>query len=124
MIVLAPISVGELVDKVTILLIKQSKLTDESKLANVRRELDELLAIADTLVIPDISDLTRQLQQVNTDLWAIEDYKRAMERDQNFGDGFINAARQVYMKNDLRAKIKREINQLCGSDIVEEKSYE
>lgn len=123
MIVLAPISVGELVDKITILLIKQSKITDEDKLYNVNKELNELLNIADSLTIPDIGELTVQLKQVNEELWSIEDGKRACERISQFDHHFVELARQVYIKNDLRAKLKREINQLCGSDIVEEKSY-
>jgi Family of unknown function (DUF6165) len=123
MIVLAPISVGELIDKITILQIKQIKITDEAKLENVRRELGELLAIFDTLTIPDVTESTDQLRQVNTELWDIEDGKRACEKSQTFGDDFVQLARQVYIKNDLRARLKRDINQICGSTIVEEKSY-
>jgi hypothetical protein len=123
MIVLAPISVGELIDKITILQIKQIKITDEAKLENVRRELSELLAIFDTLTIPNVTESTDQLRQVNTELWDIEDGKRACEKSQTFGDDFVQLARQVYIKNDLRARLKRDINQICGSTIVEEKSY-
>jgi hypothetical protein len=123
MIVLAPISVGELIDKITILQIKQIKITDEAKLENVRRELSELSAIFDTLTIPDVTESTDQLRQVNTELWDIEDGKRACEKSQTFGDDFVQLARQVYIKNDLRAQLKRDINQICGSTIVEEKSY-
>ena len=123
MIVLAPISVGELIDKITILQIKQIKITDEAKLENVRRELSELLAIFDTLTIPNVTESTDQLRQVNTQLWDIEDGKRACEKSQTFGDDFVQLARQVYIKNDLRARLKRDINQICGSTIVEEKSY-
>jgi hypothetical protein len=64
-----------------------------------------------------------ELKDINQQLWHIEDFKRSCERTQNFGADFIEAARNVYLKNDLRAKIKREINQLCGSTIVEEKSH-
>jgi hypothetical protein len=123
MIVLAPISVGELLDKITILQIKQMAIDDRSKLANVNKELGELLSIFDNLTIPDVSELTTQLKQVNTELWDIEDNKRAHEHQQLFDNDFVQLARQVYIKNDLRAGIKRKINQLCGSDIVEEKSY-
>jgi len=123
MIVLAPISVGELIDKITILQIKQIKITDEAKLENVRRELAELLAIFDTLTIPNVTESTDHLRQVNTELWDIEDGKRACEKSHTFGDDFVQLARQVYIKNDLRARLKRDINQICGSTIVEEKSY-
>jgi len=124
MIVYAPISVGELIDKITILRIKAILIKDESKLKNIDKEMYELETILSELKIDvDLSTLEAQLEAVNLELWHIEDYKRAMEKDQNFGEGFINAARQVYLKNDLRAKIKRNINELVGSDIVEEKSY-
>jgi hypothetical protein len=123
MIVLAPISVGELIDKITILQIKQTKITDSAKLENIRRELSELLAIFDTLTMPDVTKLTDQLRQVNTELWDIEDGKRECERHRLFDEHFVGLARQVYIKNDLRAQIKRDINQICGSTIVEEKSY-
>lgn len=123
MIVMAPISVGELIDKITILGIKQELLTDPDKLYNVDVELRELGVILRALKLPDIADLQHQLRMVNRELWHIEDYKRNCERTQEFGDGFVNAARQVYLKNDLRAKIKRDINIRCGSNIVEEKSY-
>jgi hypothetical protein len=123
MIVLAPISVGELIDKITILQIKCTKIVDEIKLENVRRELDELLSIFDSLTIPDVTEATAQLRQVNTELWDIEDGKRDCEQHRQFDEHFIDLARQVYIKNDLRAQIKRDINVTCGSTIVEEKSY-
>ena len=123
MIVMAPISVGELIDKITILQIKQTKITNETKLANIHRELHELLAIFDNLTIPDVSERTDRLRQINAELWDIEDFKRQCERDAAFGAQFIQAARQVYIKNDLRAHLKRDINSQCGSTIVEEKSY-
>ena len=123
MIVMAPISVGELVDKITILEIKLENLSDNAKKINVKRELDELNAILSGLVLPDISDLTMQLSFINLSLWRIEDGKRACEKEQMFGEHFVHLARQVYLKNDERARIKREINFLCGSTIVEEKSY-
>jgi hypothetical protein len=119
-----PVSVGELVDKVTILNIKNLLISDPEKLDNIQRELQSLLAILSELPLSQqIRELQRQLQLVNMELWLIEDYKRACERDQNFGDAFVNSARQVYLKNDVRASIKRQINHLTGSDIVEEKSY-
>jgi hypothetical protein len=123
MIVMAPISVGELIDKITILQIKQTKISDPAKLVNIHRELHELLAIFDNLTIPDVSERTDRLREINAELWDIEDFKRQCERDGAFGTPFIKAAREVYIKNDLRAHLKRDINAQCGSDIVEEKSY-
>jgi hypothetical protein len=119
-----PVSVGELVDKVTILNIKRLLISDPEKLDNIQRELQALHAILSELPLSQqIRDLQCQLQLVNMELWLIEDYKRACERNQDFGDAFVNSARQVYLKNDVRASIKRQINHLTGSDIVEEKSY-
>ena len=123
MIVLAPISVGELIDKITILELKIEFITDKVKKANVMIEHGHLSSTLELLKLPNITELRNQLYNVNKELWHIENYKRASEKDQNFGDEFINAARQVYMKNDLRAKIKKDINVLVGSAIVEEKSY-
>jgi hypothetical protein len=124
MIVLAPISVGELIDKITILRIKTQLLTDADKLKNVESELQLLEELRDECNIPiEIDNLEHQLYKVNKELWDIENYKRACEREQNFGIEFVNAARQVYLKNDQRAVVKREINTICGSNIVEEKSY-
>ena len=126
MMILAPISVGELVDKITILEIKQQRVTDPDRLRNINAELDQLTELLETLPPKDllnIQELTRELAQVNSELWDIENYKRACEADQMFGDGFVNAARQVYLKNDLRARVKRTINELTGSSIVEEKQH-
>lgn len=126
MIILAPISVGELVDKITILLIKQERIVDTLKLLNIDREFVQLMELFSTLSDEHhvgIAGLFMQLKKINNELWDIENYKRACEQDQNFGDGFVNAARQVYLKNDERARVKREINLLTGSSIVEEKSY-
>jgi len=119
-----PVSVGELVDKVTILNIKRLLISDPEKLDNIQRELQALQHILSGLPLSQqIRDLQCQLQLVNMELWLIEDYKRACERNQDFGDAFVNSARQVYLKNDTRARIKRQINHLTGSDIMEEKSY-
>ena len=123
MIIMAPISVGELIDKITILRLKQEFIKDEDKLFNVNVELAELNSILNTLDIPDMFMEQDALMSVNRQLWHIEDFKRKCEREQKFDTEFIEAAREVYMKNDLRAKIKRRINQLCGSSIVEEKSH-
>lgn len=125
MIILAPISVGELIDKITILKIKSNLITDIDKLKNIEKELQALEKIKDELNLDlnSVESLQSKLYSVNLELWHIENYKRASEKDQNFGDGFINAARQVYLKNDLRSSIKKNINELVGSSIIEEKSY-
>lgn len=120
---MAPISVGELIDKITILSIKAERITEPTKQANVINELVKLKEIQSELKLPNLGDLYKQLYFVNSELWFIEDSKRQCEKDQNFGPDFIEHARNVYKKNDLRAKIKNEINKLVGSSIIEEKSY-
>ena len=124
--ILAPISAGELIDKITILEIKMSLITDDSKLKNIRLELENLNQIFSSNNLNDddrLSELKNQLYEINQELWHVEDYKRKCERDQFFGESFVQASRKVYLKNDERAKIKREINLLTGSDIIEEKSH-
>jgi len=125
MSIMAPISAGELVDKITILRVKAARIGDPAKEANVRKELAMLEAIAaDALPASvEIERLTGELAQVNGALWDIEDGKRDCERRQDFGDRFVQLARSVYIENDRRAAIKRAINEAAGSDIVEEKSY-
>jgi len=124
--ILAPISAGELIDKITILEIKMSLITDDGKLKNIRLELENLNQIFGSNNLNDddrLSELKNQLYEINQELWHVEDYKRKCERDQFFGESFVQASRKVYLKNDDRAKIKREINLLTGSDIIEEKSH-
>jgi hypothetical protein len=123
MIIQAPISIGELIDKITILELKLEFLTDTKKLANVNTELTYLNKILNELTITDITVERDTLKLVNRRLWHIENYKRECEKNQTFDNKFIDAARQVYLKNDLRAEIKRKINLMVGSTIVEEKSY-
>ena len=123
MIVLAPISIGELIDKITILELKLEFLTDTNKLENVNTELSHLNKILDELTLIDITVERDALKLVNRRLWHIENYKRECEKNQTFDDEFIETARQVYLKNDLRAEIKRRINIMVGSTIIEEKSY-
>ena len=123
MIIHAPISIGELIDKITILELKLEFLTDPKKLENVRVELTHLIDILNQLTIPDIVPERETLKLVNRRLWNIENFKRECEKNQTFGEDFVEAARQVYLKNDLRAEIKRKINDMVGSTIVEEKSY-
>ncbi len=120
-----PVSAGELIDKVTILEIKQERIGDALKQANVRRELDGL-RVAWRESLPSSSELTAlaaELKAVNQLLWEIEDEVRECEAAGDFSDHFIGLARSVYKENDRRAALKRQINDLLGSEIVEEKSY-
>ena len=124
MIVQAPISVGELIDKITILEIKQQHAVTEQQRGNVEHELKLLNEIAGALELSDhVQELKVLLHEVNLALWYIEDFKRECEATKNFGPAFIDAARQVYIKNDRRAGLKRKINEVTGSDIIEEKIY-
>jgi len=125
MSILAPISAGELVDKITILRVKAERIGDPAKEANVRKELALLEATAREALpaSAEIDRLTAELTEVNAALWDIEDGKRACERRQDFGPEFVQLARRVYIDNDRRAAIKRAINAAAGSEIVEEKSY-
>ena len=124
MIILAPISVGELIDKITILTIKISRISDPLKLENVTKELVKLRELADKLDNPlMLSVYYKQLLMVNQELWDIEDKKRKHEKEQKFDEEFVQLSRQVYLKNDYRAELKKKINLLMNSDIIEEKSY-
>lgn len=120
-----PVSVGELVDKITILQIKSARIGDEGKRCNVRRELAELTRLREQYVPEDpaLAELIAELKQINEQLWEIEDEIRVCERNGDFSQRFIELARSVYKTNDQRMAIKREINALLGSALVEEKSY-
>lgn len=122
---LVPVSPGEVMDKITILRIKAARMTDVGKLANVKRELELLEQTWSGSVYGtrDIAAETAALQAVNERLWVIEDDIRDKERAKTFDDGFIALARSVYIENDERAAIKKRINTMLGSAIVEEKSY-
>jgi hypothetical protein len=123
--ILVPVSAGELYDKITILLIKQERFTDAGKLANVGLELDMLRRVEERLSNRAASEaLVAELLAINQSLWDIEDGKRAHERRQDFGPEFVELARQVYIRNDRRAAVKRRINEVMGSAIVEEKSHD
>jgi len=124
--ILAPVSFGELLDKIAILQIKSERMTDPAKLANVRNELSALEAgwAAHPAAAHDIAGLRAELKAVNERLWVIEDDIRIKEKAQAFDDGFIQLARSVYFENDERARIKKEINLALGSAYVEEKSYQ
>ena len=124
--ILAEISAGELIDKITILEIKKSKITSKDKLMSVEKELSSL---SETLskFIPDESRVEvhkKHLKEINLKLWDIEDGKRLAEKNDDFGKNFIELARKVYKFNDERAKIKLAINNALGSNIKEVKSYE
>ena len=123
--ILAPVSAGELIDKITILRVKAQRIDDPAKEANVQAELALLEATAtrELRTSPELERLTGELTEINAALWDIEDGKRDCERRQDFGPDFIALARRVYMDNDRRAAVKRSINMLVGSEIVEEKSY-
>jgi tetratricopeptide (TPR) repeat protein len=125
--VLVEVAVGELIDKITILEIKNEQITDAAKLANVRRELDTLRA-AHMQALPqppaEMSRLTAELKSINMQLWHIEDDIRRCEAANDFGPRFIELARSVYRTNDRRAAVKRRINELLGSRLVEEKAYQ
>jgi hypothetical protein len=121
----APISAGELIDKITILEIKGERIADAAKRANVRAELDALRAVRDRRVPPsaELDRLTAELRRVNERLWRIEDGVRACEARRDFGPEFVALARAVYQSNDRRAALKRRVNELLGSALVEEKHY-
>ncbi len=118
-------SPGEFLDKLTILEIKAERIAEPAKLANVRRELELLRATwaASPLAGRDVSALVARLRAVNESLWDTEDRIRACEAEGRFDAGFVALARSVYRDNDRRAALKRELNLLLGSDLLEEKSY-
>ncbi len=123
--ILTPIAPGELLDKLTILQIKSENISDATKLKNVHVEQAALQAVAD-LHIPDtkeLKSLTSALFTVNKELWNIEDDIRDCERAGDFGNDFIRLARAVYVTNDKRADLKKQINIAMGSTLIEEKSY-
>jgi hypothetical protein len=116
---------GELIDKITILEIKADRISDPEKLSNVRVELETLRAARVRMIAgsAELETLTAKLQSVNEALWEIEDKIRTCEGNEDFGPHFIELARSVYKSNDRRAAIKRQINLLLGSGLIEEKSY-
>ena len=124
--ILAEISVGELFDKITILNIKTKKINDKEKLINLKKELNFLNDQASNINVKDQDSLTKninKLQSINEELWDIENYKRECEANKDFSEKFIQLSRDVHFKNDIRAQIKKEINLLTDSIIVEEKEY-
>ncbi len=124
--ILVPVSWGELLDKITILVIKSERIADAPKRANVVRELDALRqVVAAAGALPEAAQpLIDALRGVNEALWDIEDDIRDCERQKDFGPRFVELARSVYHQNDRRAALKRDLNALLGSELVEEKSYQ
>lgn len=125
-LVSTPMSVGELLDKITILEIKSEKIKDAGKLKNIKYELQLLTETWENtgLLNEQTEALKGDLKTVNLKLWKIEDDIRIKEKNRAFDDEFIQLARSVYYQNDDRANVKKAINVLTGSDLVEEKSYE
>lgn len=123
--ILVEIAPGELIDKITILEIKTKRISDQQKLHNVRIELGVLEEARDGAITasPALDKLTAKLRKVNETLWDIEDAVRNCERTDDFGPQFIKLARSVYCNNDERAALKRDVNELLGSKLIEEKSY-
>jgi uncharacterized protein YukE len=124
--ILVPVSFGELLDKIAILQIKSERMSDATKLANVRKELEALSAtwLGHPAAQDNIVELRAALKAVNERLWDIEDDIRKCESRQAFDAEFVRLARAVYFENDERARIKKEINLALGSAYVEEKSYQ
>ena len=123
--ILTEISAGELLDKLSILEIKLNKIKDLSFLQEVKKEYDILIKTKnDNIKSPDKIDiLYKNLKEINEKLWKIENEKRLCEKNSDFNDKFIQLARNVYIENDKRSKIKLEINKVLGSNIIEVKQY-
>jgi hypothetical protein len=125
MLINTPISLGELVDKISILIIKEKNITDETKLDHVKKELDFLQkTLMNYVQQEEINNYLENLININSKLWNIEDDIRECERKKLFDQTFIDLARSVYFTNDERAKVKNDINKTFGSELVEVKSYE
>lgn len=122
MIKKVPVSIGEYIDKVTILVIKSSRIKDNEKLKNVLLELKSIVDLDSENIIGTL--LYQDLMSVNKKLWDVEDAIRVKEREESFDDEFVDLARSVYKLNDERSQIKKDINLKYGSDLIEEKSHE
>jgi hypothetical protein len=116
------VSNAEIIDKMTILKIKLERIKDEAKIRNLRKEYDELKDTSSSILRPD-DPLYKALYDVNCELWDIEDHIRDLERKKDFGEDFIRTARSVYLLNDKRSEVKKEINIRTSSCLMEEKSY-
>ncbi len=117
------VSNGEIIDKLTIIQIKLERIKDKTKLANLQKEYNELFEVS-SAIISKSDTLYKSLYEMNCELWDIEDHIRDLERKKDFGNDFVSTARAVYIKNDRRSEIKREINIKTSSGFIEEKSYE
>ncbi len=117
------VSNGEIVDKLTIIEIKLKHIKDPEKIINLKKEF-EVLNKAVSQIIDKNHPYYQELLAINQELWNIEDHIRDLERRKDFGDDFIQTARSVYFTNDRRSEVKRKINEMTGSDLIEEKSYE
>ena len=125
MFINTPVSLGELVDKISILIVKQRNITDQKKIIQVNKELDFLKETLNKHVTKDeIESYINDLININSKLWIIEDDIRDCERNKQFDEKFIELARSVYFTNDKRANLKLDINKNFGSELVEVKSYE
>jgi len=124
--ILTPVSIGELIDKITILEIKAERIDDATKLANVRTELDGLLPLLlqQLDAQPALAAMKTQLKAINERMWEIQDQLRDKEAAQVFDEAFIQLARAVYGTNGERVQVKNEINRVAGSALVEEKQYQ
>ena len=121
------VSNGELLDKLTILELKMSNISDDKKLINIKKEFNELSPLAKLLFEKFKDELLikyKELALINSQLWKIEDDIRECEKNKNFGEKFVELARAVYFTNDKRSDVKKQINILTGSGFIEEKSYE
>ena len=121
-----PVSLGELLDKISILEIKNKKILDDAKLVNIKKELSGLRKVLESsnINLSKINDLYEELYNINLTLWDIEDSIRILEKNENFDQEFIDFARKVYITNDKRFEVKNKINKTFNSKYVEEKSYE
>ena len=128
MAILIKVSYGELLDRISILEIKSERIADTAKLKNIRHELALLTNTWHAATLeknhPQLTALRHKLKEINSSLWTVEDILREHERDKKFDAGFIQCARDVYFTNDRRAAVKREIDTLLGSALLEEKSYQ
>jgi len=124
--ILTPVSIGELIDKITILEIKAERIDDAGKLANVRAELAGLLPLVhgQQAAQPSLARLQSQLKAINERMWDIQDQLRDKEAHQQFDEAFVALARGVYRTNGERVQVKNEINRVAGSALVEEKQYQ
>jgi hypothetical protein len=125
MVIKIPAAAGELIDKITILEIKRERIANAEKLKNILHELDLMSAVRSAMIPPgpEMDALTSKLKTINEKIWVFEDEIRDSERRRDFGPAFVALARKVYLSNDERSVVKREINEFLESAIVEEKSY-